>query len=182
MTRIVAATTLALALTVTSAAAWLAARETARGGLAATLVQTGAFDGRALVRRVLPELDLAFVDRDPSLPRRHFQVRWDGYWVVDRDRLVDFAAGADDRVTVWLDDRVVIDRHEAAGVEFAARQVAVPAGAHRLAVEYEQFGGGYALAIAVAIDGGTSRPFDPAELFADEPYTRLMPSLRPDTT
>lgn len=174
MTRIVAAIYLALALTVAGAAAWLSASEAATTGLHATLVQTDAFDGRPLVRRVAPNLDLAFVDRDPSLPRRYFEVRWDGYWVADRDRLADFAAGADDRVTVRLDDRVVIDRHQAAGVDVAARQVPVATGAHRLVVEYEQQGGGYSLAVAVALDGGAFAPIDPASLFPDEPSAAAM--------
>ena len=174
MPRIVAATYFVVVLAATAASTWLSARESASTGLGATLVQTDAFDGRPLLRRVLPALDLTFVDRNPSLPRRYFHVRWDGYWIADRDRLADFAAGADDRVTVRLDDRVVVDRHRAAGVDVAARGVPVAAGAHRLSVDYEQQRGGYALSVAVALDGGAFAPFDPAALFPDEPSSTAI--------
>jgi hypothetical protein len=169
MTRTVVTVYLAVAVAVTCAAVWVQTRAPADRGLHLSVSQIDAFDGRLLLQRLAPDLDLAFVDRDPSLPRRYFRVRWDGYWLVDRDRFVGVEAGADDRVTVRVDDQVVVDRHLAAGVDVALRQVPVAAGAHRLTIDYEQHGGGYSLEVRRALDGGPMERFDPGALFPELP-------------
>ena len=133
-------------------------------------VELGVDDERTpLFTRTTSNIDLAFLDDDPELPRRFFEVRWDGVWHVPEDLQVDVYADGDDFVAVRIDDRLVLERSVAAGMHTTSERVALHVGLHRLSVHYVQRGGGYSLNVQWAPAGGRPRPFDPERLFPTRP-------------
>ena len=120
-------------------------------------------------QRVSPNLDLSFLDDDPTLPTRNFRVDWQGSWYLKGDQEVDIYAGADDLVVVSIDDQVVLERNSATGFHTASRRIAMTAGLHRLSVRYEQYGGGFGLNVRWAPRGETPRRFAPGTLFPTPP-------------
>lgn len=122
-----------------------------------------------LFERTTTNIDLAFLDDDPALPRRFFEVRWNGVWHVPEDLQVDVFAGGDDFVSVWIDDELVLERSVAVGMHTASERILLTGGLHRLSVRYRQLGGGYHLNVWWAPAGGQARPFDPEHLFPTRP-------------
>ena len=132
-------------------------------------VELGIDDERTpLFTRTTSDIDLAFLD-DPELPRRFFEVRWDGLWHVPEDLQVDVYAGADDSVSVRIDDELVLERSPEAGMYTTSERITLDAGLHRLSVHYVQRGGGYYLNVQWAPAEGRPRSFDPERLFPARP-------------
>ena len=91
---------LGLALTVTALSGilhWVVAPPT---GLVRSFYSDVDFAGDPLVQDRTTEVSLAFLDRDPTLPRRFFSVQWRGYWYLPEAQTVTVYAGADDRVVL----------------------------------------------------------------------------------
>ena len=122
-----------------------------------------------LLERTTSRIDLSFLDRDPELPRRFFEVRWTGVWYVPDDVPVDVYAAADDFVAIRIDDQLVLERSVAAGMHTTSARIAPGAGLHRLTVHYAQRGAAYNLRVQWAPAGGRPRPFNPEHLFPVTP-------------
>ena len=120
-------------------------------GLNRTVYASANLLDRPLLDGPAREVSLDFVDAEPDLPAR-FYVVWRGFWYLPNPRTVVLRAHADDRVTVWLNgQRVLHSRLGETAPEGGRRTLALRAGFHSLAVEYEQLGGG--LGIMVHGDG-----------------------------
>lgn len=167
----------ATAFAVSGASFLLDARFKTDTGLLRTLtrrVERGARDRRGRepampVRATTGEIDLRFIDADPTLPRRMFQVEWDGIWYLDESSIVDLAVGADDRVVLSIDGRVLLEEDLATGAATTHATVELSRGYHRLNVLYEQRGGAYSLTAGWVPSGQAVRPFDPDQLFPEMP-------------
>ena len=51
-------------------------------GLVRAFYSNSDFSGEPLFQDRSAEVSLAFLDDDPSLPRRFFSVQWDGFWFL----------------------------------------------------------------------------------------------------
>lgn len=122
-----------------------------------------------VLEKTTARIDLSFLDRAPELPKRFFEVRWDGVWYLPDDVPVDVYAGADDFVEIRIDDQLVLERSAAAGMHTTSARITPGAGLHRLTVRYAQRGGGYHLAVQWAPAAGRPRPFNPEHLFPVRP-------------
>ena len=138
-------------------------------GLHRQLHSQVGFGGTPLLDDVTPEITLDFLDHDPTLPRRFFSVRWQGFWYVPEPGEVDLHGAGDDRLDVWIDGELVIRRTPPADMHTLVRTLALDAGVHHLRVEYEQHAGAYALALGWAPRGGRARPLPPQRLFREWP-------------
>jgi hypothetical protein len=163
---------LAAATTVTSRR--LDARQKFPTGLTRTLYDRSSAEERVLSRQVVPDIDLAFIDRDPALPRRFFGVRWDGFWHRETSGWTDLYAGADDRVTIKLDDAVVFERNVLNRNPERRARIMVRAGTHHLEVSYEQDGGDYLLYVSAGPANGVPESLDPESLFPRRPPARRL--------
>lgn len=133
-------------------------------------VELGIDDERTLLfTRTTSDIDLAFLDDDSALPRRFFEVHWDGLWYVPADVQVDVYAAADDFVAVRIDDELVLERSPEAGMHTTFEQITLDAGLHRLSVHYVQRAGAYHLNVQWAPAEGRPRSFDPERLFPARP-------------
>ncbi len=162
----------AAAFTITSRV--LDARQKFPTGLTRTVYDGNATTGEARGQIVTPDIDLAFLDEDPTLPRRLFTVRWDGVWVRREPQWIDLFAGADDEVVVKVDEQVVIDRNAPLGRGELMARFLLPEGNHRLEVEYRQEGGDYYLYFGVAVAGGVPGRIDAESIFPRRPPVRRL--------
>ena len=120
---------LGLALTVTALSGilhWVVAPPT---GLVRSFYSDVDFAGDPLVQDRTTEVSLAFLDRDPTLPRRFFSVQWRGYWYLPEAQTVTVYAGADDRVDVLVDGTFVLRRNFSVGTHTIVETIALGAGA-----------------------------------------------------
>ena len=127
------------------------------------------------------EINLRFLDEQPSLPRQNLSVRWRGYFFVSRAQTIEFFAGGNDEVELRVDGELLLRRNLAEGMRTVGRKVRVDAGAHELAVDYQQFGGSMALNIQRALEGQEPSPFSPDELYArhvDSSHVLLLDAAR----
>ena len=163
---------LGVALTVTALGGilyWVVAPPT---GLVRTFYSDVGFAGEPLFQDRTTEVSLAFLDEDPTLPRRLFSVEWRGFWYLSHAQTVDVYAGADDRVDVLVDGRLVLRRNPVVGMHTAGETIRLNAGAHEIIVRYEQDRGGTGLNIQQAVEGGAPGPFLPTQLFPERPDTQ----------
>ena len=77
------------------------------------------FQGAPILDTISSDVVVGFIDNDRTLPRRHFSVRWQGYWYVPEARPVELRGDADDRLDVWIDDELVISRRAPAPLQVA---------------------------------------------------------------
>ena len=113
---------------------WLAVPPT---GLISTFYSETNFAGEPLVEALTSEIDLTFLERDPALPGRSFNVIWRGFWFLSRGGSVDLYAGADDRVVISVDGRPVIKRSRFVGMKTIRKTINLSAGAHEILVRYK---------------------------------------------
>lgn len=111
------------------------------------------------------EINLRFLDEQTDLPRQNFSVRWRGFFYLPEPQTIEFFAGGNDEVELRVDGEVLLTRNLREGMRTIGRRVPLEAGAHAIAVDYQQFGGGMALNIQRALEGQQPGPFAPAELF-----------------
>ena len=132
---------------------------------------------RRVFSRTAQQIDLEFLRDDPELPTRFFEVEWNGVWYVPEHQVLDLYAGADDFVSVRIDDEPVLIRDTAAGTHLTTSvPLSLSAGFHRVQVRYRQDRGGYGLNVLWAPAGGRPRPLDPERLFpiASTPEQRTV--------
>ena len=131
---------------------WVAVRPT---GLTRTFHADVGFAGDPLFQDRTAEVSLAFLEDDPTLPRRFFSVEWRGYWFLPRAQTLDVYAGADDRVDVIVDGTLVLRRNFSVGSHTMSETVTLDAGAHEISIRYEQEGGDTSLNVQRAVNWGT---------------------------
>ena len=134
-------------------------------GLVRTFYSDSGFSGDPLFQDHTTEISLAFLDEDPTLPRRFFSVEWSGFWFLPRATTVELYAGGDDRVDVAVDGQRVLRRNIAVGMHTVGETLTLSAGAHEILVRYGQDGGGASLNIQYAVDGETPGALVPTQLF-----------------
>ena len=140
-------------------------------GLVRTFYPETGFSGEPLFQDRTSELSLAFLDEDPTLPRRFFSVEWNGFWFLPRATTVELYAGGDDRVDVAVDGQRVLRRNIAVGMHTVGETITLSAGAHEILVRYAQEGGGASLNILYAVDGEPPGALVPTQLFPERPET-----------
>ena len=152
-------------------AAWLltGSQATERTGLRRELFLTNGFAAPPFRQEVSEGISLDFLDDDERLPRRHFAVRWSGYWYVPDDGPVVIHGDGDDRLNVHVDGDSALRCHPAQETHCAAGIVTLTAGVHELLVEYEQERGAYALDVQWSSTSGRPRPFAAHRLFHKPP-------------
>ena len=111
-------------------------------------------------------IDLRFLDEEKALPRQNFSVRWRGFFYLAEPQTVEFFAGGNDEVELRVDGEVLLTRNLREGMRTIGLRVPLEAGAHAIAVDYQQFGGSMALNIQRALEGKPPSPFSADELFA----------------
>lgn len=167
-----------LAVLLTRAAGAAGARLEGSTGLVQTLYGTESFSGPPVLERVTRAIDLSVFDEHPEIPARFVSMTWSGIWLVPEAGPIDIYAGADDRVRILVDDRVIIERNETVGFGTESVTVSPGDGPHRLRVEYAQFGGGCSLNVLWAPAGRAPRPLSPASLFVAAPDAILIERSR----
>ena len=142
-----------------------------RTGVRRQVFPAVGFNGTPLLDDVSTTITLDFLNDDPDLPRRFFSARWTGYWYVSEAGDVELHGAGDDRLDVWLDGELVIQRTPPADMHTLVRTVRLDAGVHELRVEYEQHGGGFNMRLEWAPPGGRARPLPAYRLFREWPDT-----------
>ena len=99
-------------------------------GLVRTFYATSGFSGEPLAQDRTTEISLAFLDEDPTLPRRFISVEWRGFWFLPQAQTVDVYAGADDRVDVVVDGQLVHRRNPSLGMGTTRAPITLGAGPH----------------------------------------------------
>ena len=99
---------LVITLTLTAISATLHGALAPPTGLLRTFYSDSGFAGEPLLQDRTTEVSLAFLDRDPTLPRRFFSVEWSGYWFIRQATTVALYAGGDDRIDVLVDGQRVV--------------------------------------------------------------------------
>lgn len=135
------------------------AERTARAGngLSLTLTDRETGSTRPPLSAVVPAVDLDVLARHPDWPQRFIGASWSGYWYLPEPLTVDLYAGADDRVTLRIDNDPVIVRSPEAGMEPVMQTVRLGTGTHTIDVRFEQDGGAIALTLQWAPSGGRPR-------------------------
>ena len=149
-------------------------------GLVRSMFTNLAFGGAPTDTRT-NEINLRFLDEQSSLPRQNFSVRWRGYFFVRRAQTIEFFAGGNDEVELRVDGELLLRRSLAEGMRTVGRKVRVEAGAHEIAVDYQQFGGSMALNIQRALEGQQPAPFSSDGLYAkhvDSSHVLLLDAAR----
>ena len=158
---------LGVALTLTALGGilhWVVAPPT---GLVRTFYSDVGFAGEPVFQDRTTEVNLAFLDEDPTLPRRFFSVQWRGFWFLSRAQTIDVYAGADDRVDVLVDGTLVLRRNFSVGTHWIGETITLGAGSHEIIVRYEQEGGPTRLDVQRAFDGERPGNFVPTRLYPD---------------
>ena len=140
-------------------------RTAPRTGLVRTFFAQLGFAGVPIDERT-SEINLRFLDEQPTLPRENFSVRWRGVFYLAEPQTVEFFAGGNDEVELRVDGELLVRRSLSEGLRTIGRRVRLEAGSHALAVDYQQFRGSMALNIQRSLEGRQPSPFLPAELFA----------------
>ena len=141
-------------------------------GLVRSVYADVSFAGEPLSQARTPDISLAFLDEDPTLPRRFFSVEWRGFWFLPRAQAVDLYVGADDRVDILVDGQLAHRRNLSLGMGTTRETVTLGAGPHTVAIRYAQDGGGMHLNVQRAFRGGPPAPFAPTRLFPNVPDTQ----------
>ena len=162
----------ATALTVASSA--LHRRYDADTGLRRAFFANPRFEGTPVFVGRTTRLDLAFLDDEPDLPRRRFSARWQGTWHLPETGSVEFFLGGDDRLRLFLDGELVLERNAQLGRRTISATRMLDAGPHEVRLDYVQLGGGYRLNLQWAPAGEAARPFDPRALFPFPPEDELL--------
>ena len=119
-------------------------------GLLAELFDDETFEHKVKVR-VDREVDFLFGNGtpDPELRADHFSIRWTGFLRAPRAMRCKFVAYVDDKVRVWLDGKVVIDKAGGRGealVELSGKP-------QPLKVEYVEENSGAAVSLHWVVTG-----------------------------
>jgi hypothetical protein len=121
---------------------------------------------RPALVRVQRQISLDSMTADSaSLPQQDFTAEWSGWLRTDRDGQYAFATRSDDRSTLEIDGRVVVDN---GGGTSPAVTLAMRPGLHQIRLRFLQMDGVYEFYAYWTPPGETSQPAFPAQqLFVD---------------
>jgi hypothetical protein len=88
-------------------------------------------------------------------PPERFSARWSGYMAVGRAGRYRFATSSDDGSRLFIDGRLVVDNGGAHSRQTRSAEIDLTPGAHRVRLDYVQFGGDAELTWTWARDGGS---------------------------
>ena len=140
-----------------------------RTGLRRELFLANDFVGRPFRDETSENISLDFLDDDERLPRRHFSVRWRGYWYVPDGGPVDIHGAGDDWLRVHVDGELALQRYPPDQMHWATGMVTLDEGVHDLLIEYEQEAGSYDLDVRWSPSSGRTRPLAGYRLFHERP-------------
>ncbi len=114
---------------------WLTERE----GLRGTYFSNRDFTGKRL-ERIDPNIDFAWKAGAPlqHWPVNNFSIRWTGCLIVDKNRSMVLAAGADDGILVYVDDQLVVDNGGTHAFRIKKATEPLKRGLRRIRVEYTE--------------------------------------------
>ena len=161
-----------LAVTLTVAHSILQATLSERTGLRRQVWQLSERTrdaGALLLDDIAPAPELDHLQRTGELPRRFFRANWSGYWYLPEAQQIDVHGSADDRIEVWIDDRLVVQHQVPSNIDAVVQSVALGPGVHALRVEYEQYGGTAGMRVRWAPHGRHAIAFDSRRLFPERP-------------
>ncbi len=141
-------------------------RFVAQPGVVRSFYTQTEFRGASL-ESIVSEINLQFLEDQTELPTQQFSARWRGFFFVPAAQTVEFFAGGNDEVELRVDGQLLLRRNLSDGMRTVGRRLALDAGAHELAVDFQQFGGSMALNIQRTLAGQQPSPFLEKELFTD---------------
>ena len=138
-------------------------------GLRREVYAETSFGGARLADGTTSSIGLALLDEDETLPRRHFSFRWSGFWYVPEASTVTLNGEGDDRLDVWVDGELVLERRPGRH-ERAPAVLSLDAGVHVLRVDYQQYGGDAALDVHLTLPHERNpQPLSSQYLFPEVP-------------
>ena len=159
----------ATALACTAAWLVLGPQVAERTGLRRELFLANGFAGRPFRDEVSENIALDFLDDDERFPRRHFSVRWRGYWYVPDGGQIEIHGAGDDWLSVHVAGELVLRRYPPDQMHRAVGTVTLDEGVHDLLIEYEQDAGSYVLDVRWSPPSGRPRPLAGHRLFHERP-------------
>ncbi len=148
-------------------------------GLKREFFTNSRFEGLPVSTEQAVEIDLSFLNDRSELPRRQFSVRWQGIWYLPQATSVDFFLGGDDRLRLFVDDTLVLERSLRLGLHTVSVTRVLEAGPHEIQLDYVKVWGGHYVNLQWASTGEAARPFPPSRLFPTRPTeTQLARSQR----
>ena len=147
----------------------LGVRAAERTGLQHQVYPEPGFRGSPLVDTISGEVTLDFLDDDPTLPRRFFSARWEGFWYLPQATDLELHGEGDDRLEVWVDDELVLRRTPPSDMRMHVATLTLSAGSHRIRADYEQHGGAHALRLLWSPPNDRPRPLPSHYLFPEPP-------------
>ena len=158
---------LGLAVLLFSAGAWLGSPALPQNGLRASYYPNPA--------RIGPPIATT-IDREPSTNTlrtgtasgwSQFSVEWTGFIRVPEPGTYTFSTVSDDGSELEIGETVVVQNGGIHGPQEQTGAIDVDAGIHPIRLRYEQAGGGLALEVRMARQGGPLQPIRAAALFPD---------------
>jgi hypothetical protein len=149
-----------LLLLLTAALAWtllMLVRPTLRAGdgLTAHYFANATWDGWPAGTYADTQISTARIrERWLGFPPERFSARWVGFLAVGRAGRYRFATTSDDGSRLYVDDQLVVDNGGAHSAATRSGEIELTRGAHRVRLDYVQFGGDLELAWTWARDGG----------------------------
>ncbi|MYD70505.1 MAG: hypothetical protein F4W89_07155 [Acidobacteria bacterium] len=143
-----------------------------RAGLRRLVFPGVEFAGTPVLDDISSDVALDFLEDDPTLPRRFFSARWQGFLYLPEPAVLELYGAGDDRLEVWIDGDLVIRRTPPADMHTQVRDVALAAGVHDVRAEYVQHGGAYLLRLESALGDGRPRSLSQHRLFFQPPDDR----------
>jgi PA14 domain len=107
-------------------------------------------------------------ERWNGVPPERFSARWIGFLAVGRAGRYRFSTTSDDGSRLYIDDQLVVDNGGAHSAATRSGEVELTRGAHRVRLDYVQFGGDIELGWTWARGDGRDRPV-PAWLLSRRP-------------
>ena len=146
----------------------LGARAAEKDGLHRQVFPDVGFRGAPLLDDISNDATLDFLEEEPTLPRRFFSARWQGFWYLPEATDLELHGEGDDRLDVWVDDELVIRRTPPSDMHLQATALTLRSGIHRIRVEYEQHAGAHALRLLWSPPNGRPRAL-PSHYFFHQP-------------
>jgi hypothetical protein len=134
-------------------------------GLLRSTYREASVRGEPFRQETTTDISLEFLENDGL--RRWVGVRWEGFWYFPRRQTITLHVSADDRATVRLNDVIVVDHRVNDTVSTSTRSLALGAGAHRIAIEFEQYDGDLSLNVRWATPGTSPRALPASRLFPE---------------
>ena len=167
--RIFASAYAAMTIVLTVFLLTLEVRSAEQAGLRRLAFSGVEFAGTPFLDDVSSDVSLDFLEDDPTLPRRFFSARWQGFWYLPEATVIELHGAGDDRLDVWIDEELVIRRTPPADMHTQVRHISLAAGVHQIRIEYAQHGGAHNLRLAWAPPNGRPRPLSHHHLLFQRP-------------